>query len=110
MAHGTHDDTQGRIELDRNAYNAAFHELGFNWYWDRGTYDELMQRASDASDRIRLYLETRQPHLLRAYDADFLVATIEAAKAQRAQRGIAAGLPVWANVDWGQLSGCQVGA
>ena len=101
---------QRQDDLQRDAYNAAFYELGFSWYWDRDTYEELMQRASDASQRIRLYLESRQPHLLRAYDADFLVATIEAAKSQHARRGTAAAFASSAGVDWAQLSGCQVGA
>jgi hypothetical protein len=29
------------------------------------------------------YLETERPHLLRAYDPEFLVAAVEAAKARR---------------------------
>ena len=24
-------------EMERNAYNAAFHELGFRWHWDSDT-------------------------------------------------------------------------
>ena len=25
-------------EIHRNAYNAAFHELGLSWHWDEGHY------------------------------------------------------------------------
>ena len=32
-------------ELDRNAYNAAFYELGFRWHWDRETYDQLLRHT-----------------------------------------------------------------
>jgi hypothetical protein len=28
-------------EIDRNAYNAAFYELGLRWHWDIDTYNEL---------------------------------------------------------------------
>jgi hypothetical protein len=50
-------------EVERNAYNAAFYELGFRWYWDSPTYYELLTRIPDAADRICHYLKTRQPPL-----------------------------------------------
>jgi hypothetical protein len=28
-------------ELERNAYNAAFYELGLRWHWDSQTYEAL---------------------------------------------------------------------
>lgn len=101
--------SQPQHELERNAYNAAFYELGFSWYWDRATYERLMQQATDATDRVRHYLEIHQPHLLRAYDSAFLVSAIEAAKAEQARRGAGAPACASGHVDWGQLSGCQLG-
>jgi hypothetical protein len=63
-------------EVDRNAYNAAFYELGLRWYWDIDTYQNLLGRAGQA-DSVRVYLRTEQAHLLKAYDADFLVDAIQ---------------------------------
>ncbi len=63
-------------ELDRHAFNACFHDLGLVWYWDIDTYESLCADAADASARVRRYLVTAQAHLLKAYDADFLVGTI----------------------------------
>ena len=67
-------------ETQRHAYNAAFDELGLPWHWDADTFARLLGHGSDG---VRKYLETERPHLLRAYDAEFLVAAVEAAKARR---------------------------
>lgn len=67
-------------ETQRHAYNAAFDELGLPWHWDADTYARLLGHGSDG---VRMYLVTERPHLLRAYDAEFLVAAVEAAKARR---------------------------
>lgn len=66
-------------EAQRNAYNAAFEELDLPWHWDAATYERLVGHGCG----VRRYLETERPHLLRAYDPDFLVAAVEAAKARR---------------------------
>lgn len=63
----------------RHTYNAAFEELGLSWHWDAITYARLQANGRGA---VRTYLETEQSHLLRAYEADFLVEAIEAAKAR----------------------------
>jgi hypothetical protein len=70
--------TDPSAEAQRHAYNAAFEELGLNWHWDADTFASLPSRGRDG---VRAYLQNEQPHLLRAYDADFLVDAIEAAKA-----------------------------
>ncbi len=67
------------VEAQRHAYNAAFEELDLPWHWDAATY----QRLTGHGCGVRRYLETERPHLLRAYDPDFLVAAVEAAKARR---------------------------
>ncbi len=68
-----------RADQARHAYNAAFEELGLSWHWDSATYARL---HADGGDAVRTYLETEQSHLLRAYEADFLVEAIEAARAR----------------------------
>jgi hypothetical protein len=66
------------IEAQCHAYNAAFEELDLPWHWDAATCERLLGQGG-----VRRYLETEQPHLLRAYEPDFLVAAVEAAKARR---------------------------
>lgn len=98
-----HDDT----EIDRAAFNTAFHELGLRWHWDSRTYEALAAQACERS-RVRAYLETEQSHLLRAYDADFLADAILVAK-QRNRPALAAcpsrSIPRfgWADARWGEV-------
>lgn len=104
---GTHD------EFEREAYNAAFYELGLRWHWDGDTYEQL-QRAGDLpATRLRHYLETRQGHLLRAYDAEFLVSAIEqtkaAARARHDQQRQSPAGPA-RRFDWAQSLGREIGA
>ena len=65
-------------EAHRHAYNSAFHALDLPWHWDRETFARLHPYGRAG---IRSYLENEQPHLLRAYDADFLVDVIERTQA-----------------------------
>lgn len=74
-----HTQTDQAAEAHRHAYNAAFEELGLSWHWDAVTYACLQAHGRDG---LRAYLENEQSHLLRAYEADFLVNAIEAAKAR----------------------------
>ena len=67
-------------EMERNAYNAAFYELGLHWHWDSQTYSALMRFSPEPETRIRRYLETEHPHLLQAYDPGFLAAAIHERK------------------------------
>ena len=79
--------TQYRFdETERNAYNAAFHELGFRWHWDAGTYSQLTRSGLNAEQQLRHYIETQQAHLLTAYDTDFLVGVIQAKQSVHRQR------------------------
>jgi hypothetical protein len=55
-------------------YDAAF-ELDLSQQWDPSTY-------GSGREGLRAYLENEHPHLLRAYDADFLVNAIEATRAR----------------------------
>jgi hypothetical protein len=79
-------------EAQRLAYNAAFDELGLSWSWDADTFARL---PSGARQRVQAYLEREHPHLLRAYEADFLVEAVESTKerclaAMQAGRALAA--------------------
>ena len=75
--HGLFGDQQQATDAHRQAYNAAFEELGLNWHWDRVTYACLPAAGREG---LRRYIEQEHPHLLRAYEADFLVEAIETAK------------------------------
>jgi hypothetical protein len=72
-------DTQDQAEIERNAYNAAFYELGLRWHWDEKTYAGL-QASACQRERVRKYLQAHQAHLLRAYDVEFLIDAIVAKK------------------------------
>lgn len=78
------DDTEA--ETQRLAYNAAFEELGLSWQWDPLTFACLPQRGPRG---VRAYLEQEQPHLLRAYEAEFLVNAIETTR-ERCQSTLSA--------------------
>ena len=95
-------------EIHRNAFNAAFCELGLRWHWDVNTYRDLL-RISVEKDRIRVYLETQQPHLLRAYDADFLSDAIQVAKARCYDAMIACGATSAPYINWAEIQSAEVG-
>jgi cation transport regulator ChaB len=97
-------------DAERHAYNAAFYELGLRWHWDAQTYSRLMQHSPCSKARLRLYLESAQPHLLRAYDAEFLVAAIEQRKATIGGRGAASRSASAANVNWAAMQAGEIGA
>jgi hypothetical protein len=67
------------VDPELNAYNAAFYALGLRWHWDVDTFAALQAFACPI-ERIRRYLETRHPHLLKAYDPEFLASAIETRK------------------------------
>jgi hypothetical protein len=97
-------------ELVRNAYNAAFHELGLRWYWDSETFQTLVSRSPKPEDQVRHYLESHQPHLLRAYDAEFLIGVIQEKQALHCQRAAGNGAKNCRHFDWAQTLGGELGA
>ena len=97
-------------EMERNAYNAAFHELGLGWFWDSDTYEELARSGLNPEEQISHYLETRQPHLLKAYDAAFLVGAIQEKKLIHRKRGSASDASSARYFDWAQTLGGELGA
>jgi hypothetical protein len=90
------------LELERNANNAAFYELGLRFYWDCDTFAAL-QETADPHERLRRYIETQQPHLLRAYDVEFLVSTIESHEADLLKK------PGTVSFDWSQARAAELG-
>ncbi|MBS0341987.1 MAG: hypothetical protein JSS56_15810 [Proteobacteria bacterium] len=96
-------------EQDRNAFNAAFNELGLRWHWDCDTYVSLLRERADASARVRYYLESQQPHLLRAYDVDFLGGVILEKTAEHKRRLAQAGPMATAPFNWAETLGRELG-
>jgi hypothetical protein len=90
-------DTTERLHL--SAFNAAFDELGLRWHWDDKTYHELRHHSCE-KERVRIYLQTHQSHLLTAYDASFLVEAIYAVKARRYEAMVNGGMQAVPDVDW----------
>ena len=100
------EEVRDLAEIERNAYNAAFYELGLRWHWDTETYTKL-QGSACVRERIRTYLQAHQPHLLRAYDAEFLIDAIEAKKASLcAPSSSSDALPYF---DWAQSRAGELG-
>jgi hypothetical protein len=106
MHRSTYQPTLGEIEC--SAFNAAFHELGLRWHWDDQTYERLATEPCERN-RVRGYLQQMQPHLLRAYDADFLIDAILDVK-RRAQQALSAA--PWRPVprfDWSTMRAGECG-
>jgi hypothetical protein len=95
-------------DMHRDAYNAAFYELGLRWYWDVNIYRYPLP-DDDEKDRIRIYLETHQPHLLKAYDANFLIDAIQATKARCYETMKAYGTEVIPSINWAEIQKVEVG-
>lgn len=90
------------------AYNAAFYELGLSWHWDDETFHAL-QGLECERDRIKKYMETHQSHLLKVYDADFLIDAIQAAKDRCLETMTAGGVKKAAQVNWAEIQRAEVG-
>jgi predicted heme/steroid binding protein len=95
-------------EIHLSAYNAAFYELGLKWHWDAQTYAAL-HGCGDHQSRLRKYIESRHPHLLNAYDIDFLAAAIESAKARCYDSLLACSSRIAPVVDWAAMQAAEVG-
>jgi hypothetical protein len=84
LAHTKLQQPTPEAEKQRNAYNATFSALGLDWFWDTDTHRSLLAKAQER-EPVRVYIETHQPHLLKAYDADFLVNAIHTTQQSRLQ-------------------------
>jgi hypothetical protein len=100
---------QDQIACELNAYNAAFYELGLRWHWDRGAYERLLEDSPDATERLCKYLTHHHPHLLRAYDANFLIAAIEEKKAKYLESSPPPG-SLSGHFNWADSLGAELGA
>ena len=78
---GTSQPETQQDAIERDAFNAAFRELGLRFHWDAATFQAL-RSIGDDKQRVMRYLETHEPHLLKAYDATFLIDAVLAAKHQ----------------------------
>jgi hypothetical protein len=96
----THSSNQA--DAHRNAYNAAFHELGLRFHWDGATYESVLCPDGER-ECLRRYLEQHQPHLLKAYDTQFLVNAIQAAKERCFEVMSAAGNRAGAFINWAEI-------
>ncbi|GGI21331.1 MAG: hypothetical protein REI95_11855 [Oxalicibacterium faecigallinarum] len=94
-------------DLHRNAFNAAFYELGLRWHWDADTDHDLSDNTG-STQRLRHYLENDQSHLLKVYEADFLIDAIQSAKARCFQTMSTADLRKPA-VNWAEFQRGQIG-
>lgn len=89
-------------DAHRNAYNAAFHELGLSFHWDSAAYRDVLCQDGER-ECLRSYLRQHQPHLLKAYDAEFLVDAILAAKERCYGIMSAAGGRPDAFINWAEI-------
>ena len=99
--------TSAHAEIERSAYNCAFGDLGLRMHWDASTYAAL-SRVPCERQRLADYLRNEHPHLLRAYDGDFLADAILDAKRRREAplaRCAPQSLPQinWADARWGEV-------
>lgn len=76
---GTLAETEG---IHRRAFNAAFTEIGLDWYWDHGTYKKLLRNAG-GKERIRAFDRMQNP---RVSLSDLEVAELHRLKTQHYSR------------------------
>jgi hypothetical protein len=96
------------VECHLAAYNAAFYELGLSWHWDDEIFHELQSLPSER-DWIKKYMETHQSHLLKAYDADFLIEAIQNTKARCFETLTNGGVKKAPVVNWAEFQRTEVG-
>ncbi|HZY18063.1 MAG TPA: hypothetical protein VFE82_06235 [Ramlibacter sp.] len=63
------------MQADIHAYSAVIDALDLGWDWDPATHGAGPQG-------LRAWLEKERPHLLRAYDCDFLISAMESTRAR----------------------------
>ena len=101
-------DTTDLAEIQRQAYNAAFYELGLRWHWSSSDYDCQMCVESQRA-HLRRYLEGSHPHMLKVYDADFLVDAIQVTMARCLRVAGASPDPSAAMTNWAVFQHGDVG-
>lgn len=88
-------DVDGTLALTertghRPAFNAAFAEVGLDWYWDETRYGELLAIAG-GQERLRHYAQQHDPALCRRADFEELLADIYRRKTAHYQAKLAQG-------------------
>lgn len=75
------DGTLADTERDghRPAFNAAFAEMGLDWYWSEGLYGELLA-VTGGKERIRFFIDRRCPAFAAPEDLDGFTADIHRRK------------------------------
>lgn len=96
------------VHAELNAYNASFYDLGLRWHWDIDTFLDL-QAHQDPCERMRRYLEAQHPHLLNAYDAEFLSSAIESRKASFQQAAADSRPSGGKYFDWAESRAAELG-
>jgi HAD superfamily hydrolase (TIGR01509 family) len=76
---GTLADTE---EFHRRAFNAAFSAADLNWWWNRGTYRELL-RVAGGRQRMRAFAEREDRLSAARSDFEELLTALHAAKTRR---------------------------
>jgi HAD superfamily hydrolase (TIGR01509 family) len=76
---GTLADTE---EFHRRAFNAAFSAADLNWWWNRGTYRELL-RVAGGRQRMRAFAEREDRVTTARADFEELLTALHAAKTRR---------------------------
>jgi len=76
---GTLADTE---EFHRRAFNAVFAAAGLVWWWNRGTYRELL-RVAGGRQRMRAYAEREDATLAKRPEFEDLLVAMHAAKTKR---------------------------
>jgi hypothetical protein len=84
--------TDAPAEILVCAYNAAFSELGLRFRWDAGALGSMGDARCEQT-RMAEFIRRHHPHLLKAYDAEFLSGLIcERKNAYLRQRGLQEGV------------------
>lgn len=107
-ARTTDTTAQDAAAIHCSAYNAAFHELGLKWHWEADHYESALP-ASQEKAHLLSYLQAHQAHLLKAYDAEFLVEAITTAKARCYEALLISGR-TRPNINWAEMQQAQIGA
>jgi HAD superfamily hydrolase (TIGR01509 family) len=76
---GTLADTE---EFHRRAFNAAFSAADLHWWWNRGTYRELL-RVAGGRQRMRAFAEREDAVTTQRADFEELLTALHAAKTRR---------------------------
>ncbi len=101
-----HHAVDTAADVHRDAYNAAFYELGLKWHWDEAVYENVLAESQER-ERILAYMTMHQTHLLKAYDPDFLIAAILTAKARCYDTLVQTGTR--RTINWAEFHQAQIG-